>query len=266
MKSYKLIKEYPCCLYKVGDIVELQKDKKYFRGKDSPYYIFKKYVENYPEFWEKVKKKKVEYQILSFSYPNSTCRMWENNVAKLQDDGNYHLGGLSWTLDSMLNKEVCVTSGHIKIHSVKRLIDGEIFTVGDTTNHNSIIKAIELGKGYGGLWFVTDEEENYGFAIGDMEIHIKEPLLITEDGVTAYLGDKYWCVEKNDKSKIFTQGYFGSGKIRTEEFYFFSSRESAEEYIIMNKPCLSINDVMCCYSTNQEQVVDNIIKLIKSRR
>lgn len=85
----------------------------------------------------------------------------------------------------------------------------------------------------------------------------KEKLFCTEDGVNIYEGDKYW-VARTDKYGILSMRwtsdltpcvldphiipidrdlYAKNGCLR------FSSEEAAEEYILMNKPCLSINDI-----------------------
>ena len=89
--KYILKKEYPGSP-KLGNIIDnLEND----------------WIENYPEFWEKVVEK--DYEILNFI---ST----ENNIAQL----------------SYFTCENNFTGNNIwKIHSIKRKSDGEIFTIGD---------------------------------------------------------------------------------------------------------------------------------------
>ncbi len=114
MKKYKLIKEYP-------GSVELGAIRNDCGGP-----ILQKYFTNYSEFWEEVKDH--AYQIISFS-----SNKWSDRLAILDENGRYATlaGSLGWSLKELLEVGVSVKSGHIKIHSVKRLSDGEIFTIGD---------------------------------------------------------------------------------------------------------------------------------------
>ena len=104
MNKYKLIKEYPGSL-QLGTKI-LSDDTQF--------------VTNFPEFWEKVVEK--EYEILSFSFNNNRIdTLRENGLYGIstgickQDIGNYGIDSYSsWD-----------------INSVKRLSDGEVFTVGD---------------------------------------------------------------------------------------------------------------------------------------
>lgn len=69
----------------------------------------------------------------------------------------------------------------------------------------------------------------------------KEVLFTTEDGCPIYHGDMYWNV-----SDEFNKGHFcadedwtGRSGVRT-----FSTEDAADEWIVLNKRCLSFNDVM----------------------
>lgn len=155
------------------------------------------------------------------------------------------------------------------IHSVKRLSDGEIFKVGNKVkytgnlykNHCTIgtINAHDTGcvvhstKGY------KDFLENINY----LE-KINEPVMITEDGVELNYGDEHFPVElrffklhRNAKAP----SYSNSSK---QKFKIFSTKEKAEEYIIDNKPCLSLNDIKSEINLHWVQEM-NLEKLIKSR-
>lgn len=124
MRKFKLIKEYPGSP-DLGTVVE------------SPLYkltngemIGGTYLESgaYTEYWEEV----IEptFQIISFTATN----VWSGKVATLLPNGQYSTNPNSncgWTLREMLEVGNCVKNEELQIHSVKRLSDGEIFTVGD---------------------------------------------------------------------------------------------------------------------------------------
>lgn len=123
MKKYKLIKEYPGSDHE-GIIVSLKTPNGLYEGYQYNYYS--KHVENQPEYWEEVKD--YAYQILSFS-----AVFWSEGLATLNERGNYSTTDSStgWTLHEMIEEGNCVKNGKVQIHSVKRLSDGEIFTIGD---------------------------------------------------------------------------------------------------------------------------------------
>jgi hypothetical protein len=113
MKKYKLIKQYPGSAA-LGTIAQpndlLQHD----------------FFEKYSEYWEEVKDH--AYQFISFS-----SNRWSDRLATLDENGRYATlaGSVGWTLQELLEVGASVKSGDVKIHSVKRLSDGEIFTIGD---------------------------------------------------------------------------------------------------------------------------------------
>ena len=84
-------------------------------------------------------------------------------------------------------------------------------------------------------------------------------MFTTEDGVDIFEGDKYFELALNFKPSFREAIYeeitrpnifydYGISekrkKLNDNGRYYFSTKEAAEEHIIMNKPCLSINDVM----------------------
>ena len=189
--------------------------------------------ENYPEFWEKVVEK--DYEILSYITINS-------EIIKYQD------------LD--INDD-CNCDKYLKIHSIKRLSDGEIFTIGDKINFNNmgIGKLLEIDferapidKGKGILCFVNDNK-----TLGDWwninQLSISRSLFTTEDGVDIFKSDTFYYVKftqyDNTMGKPFevVKGNHPTFEYEPQYEKYFSTKEKAEEYILLNKPCLSINDV-----------------------
>lgn len=140
-----------------------------------------------------------------------------------------------------------------KIHSVKRLSDGEIFTVGDKVvgYNNSIakIKTIDL-VGEISLNIGTDKHE--GFSLKKLK-QLKQPLFTTEDSVDIFEGDLFYYVKfvqyNNTLGKPFeiVRGDYPSFEYEPQYEKYFSTKEKAEEYILMNEPVLSLKDVASIY-------------------
>jgi hypothetical protein len=288
MKKYKLLKVYPSLnnTWVVGMEVG-QGDRKGSFADFSPcssefkdIKINFSEVMNNPDFWEAEK----EYEILSFKgiETNSFYESLGNNIY-----GNKALHQ-PFNLSTLLK-------GNYKIHSVKRLFDGEVFTVGDKVlllgyNTPNTIKDFAINNN---LLYINDVR------LSSVKVY-KKPLFKTEDGVEIFEGDrcygghlkvgiddfcksawvgdsilmKYFstkeaaleCIKRNsasfiteDKVEIFEgDDYFEllnfkkifkvkleKNKILTgkNSRKVFSTKEAAEEYILMNKPCLSLNDI-----------------------
>lgn len=157
-------------------------------------------VANNSEFWEKLEEK--EYEIIKETY-NTLIGKWE----------------------------IC---------SVKRLSDGEIFSVGDKVynpkcpSQNFIIES-----------FYPDCNKNHMLcgkghvSIAKIE-HCKEPILITEDGVELFEGDCFYFV---DKWFGCWNGTVCDSNIR-DKYKYFSTSEAAEKYLNENKPMYSKKEVI----------------------
>ncbi len=178
-----------------------------------------------------------DYQILSFS----CIKGWGTNLATLRDDGLYKLNKNSWgwDLNLLLNEGVSVKSGDIKIHSVKRLSDDEVFTIGDRCKKGIITEFgilelhDELAVEFDNKCCTTNLNSDWCSKL--------QPLFTTEDGVDVYEGDRVWYFNKEYKLwNSNADPKYHNGK---KDFIYFSTREAAENYIISNKPCLSFNDV-----------------------
>lgn len=219
MKKYKLIKEYPGSP-KLGYIWEM------YSGYKGDYH-------RQPEYWEEIIEK--DYEILSLTIHDS----------RLSDVTGYGNAYIEALLKDRLNK----------IHSVRRISDGEIFTIGDNvifsaksgsvlkgsviqfridTEFGIIVDYIDNSKGVGQHWNYLNNAEKY-----------KQPLFTTEDGVDIFEGDDYYSIHTTQFN--FPNGY-GKPTIKGTAikgyWITFSTKEAAEEYVLMNKPCLSIQDLI----------------------
>lgn len=246
MKKYKLIKEYPGSP-KIGAIAKSDKIDYvyYYLEKDSHTGIGSSIIENNPEFWKEIVEK--DYEILSFKIPGNAH--WFVN---LQHNGMY--GG--WSKDHALNQ---LSKGIWSIHSVKRLSDSEVFTVGDNTKYGCIdefyIKNNHL--------LATTVLESSGKYLKDLQ-KTKQSLFKTEDGKEIYEGDNTFGIDEKYQFLKFNGWVWKKNESPNKLHKHFSTKEKAEEYIIMNKPCLSINDVL---SVGQRVIVDEgkLEQIVKSK-
>ena len=239
MKKYKLIQSYPGGPPLNSEVTYSEKHQIYNMNGGSFFTELPKHqVENLPKFWEELIEK--DYEILSFKECNKPFNK-------------------TWKADTQLKDMFCLVDGKspfhgsdnlinlgLNIHSVKRLSDGEVFTVGDKISNkdflwaNCHIESFEVKSNINVV--VRDREEKAAYPLKSL-ITLK-PIIVTEDGIEVYPGDKYWCIDVNDKSKIYTFGVYGIGGTRTEGYIFFSTEKAAEEYIFMNKPSLSIHEIL----------------------
>lgn len=171
-------------------------------------------IENNPEYWQKVKKK--EYEILQWSMPFN------------------------------------------QIISIKRLSDGEVFTVGDSIQYYSdktrkikeiICKKEDCADTRLMPWLECDSG---GQCLRDaIKVKEKPILFTTEDGVqikegdtTYYVGITYEITIHNNVNSDTKRNYYNlKAGDNGDKCKHFSTQEAAQEYVLLNKPCLSINEV-----------------------
>ncbi len=215
-KKYKLIQKYPGST-KVGSTIIIDSSQ------ETGYYS-----EN-PEFWEEVIQK--DYEILSFLlYGDSLCERFSN------------------TFNGYSEKAILEKKEHL-IHSVKRLDDGEIFTVGDRAQsvggYPHVITAIEVRQknvsrgekdGIDRIWL--NWEENSGGNWLESSEKVKTPLFKTEDGVDVFEGDFYWYVGVD-----YTYHIKKADKVFIPHIPF-SSKAKAKEYITLKEIRYSLEDVL----------------------
>jgi len=210
-----------------------------------------KYIENVTD-WKEVAEK--DYEILSILLKRSD----KHEVRKVDVNDN----------ESYI--ESLIKCDGISIHSLKRLSDGKIFTVGDKLTYGEI-RQIQLGNSISTLWL--DFKSFGGYCnICDMKKY-KNPLFTTEDGVDIFEDSNgeftYWSL-KLDIWKVSNAAHickniipFSSEELlKSNNQLRFSTKEKAEEYIIMNKPLLSIEDVKDHYCLGY---IKDLKKLVKNK-
>lgn len=250
-KYYKLIKEYPGSP-KLGTIAHEDKynPNKYYTALGEFAMLTQNTLDKFSEFWEEVVEKDKDYEILSI-----LLRKPEKHIIRkidLDDSESY--------IESLIKCD-----GN-KIYSVKRLSDGEIFTIGDK------IKDTEFG--------VCSIK---GFKIIDNKIHViyldfdypltktikyKKPLFTTKDGVDIYEGDKYWLIVNSDMAMPNTARKEWSYNSENKRF---STKKAAENYIKPHKPCLSYQEILsifdktCSNSNIRNDFKTKLTKLINTK-
>ena len=167
------------------------------------------WIENYPEFWEEVVEK--DYEILSLVAS-------ERNPQHKK--GSKFLHNKDYGFKNMYPTEFW------DIYSVKRISDNKIFTIGDSYE-DLIIEKMFMSVA--------------GDILTTYKPKIKEPIFQTEDGVDIFKGDYSYGVH-NSKFDIVAIKHVNTVYV-TDNFIEFSTKEKAEEYILLNKPVLSYGEV-----------------------
>lgn len=188
---------------------------------------------------EQFKKEQVaksrDWEVLEFS-----CKYLGSDDVRFTraKDGSYNTGLNCQFLTE--TEERLMANG--KIHSVRRLLDQEVFVVGDNT-HKGVIDS-----------FVIDDKIDVLFAKFKDGKHLqlkflqkvkKQVLFTTEDGVELFVGDTFYVVME-DYVYRHTSNESDIGKwvgVRK-----FSTNDLAKNYLLINKPLLSLEDLLSVWS------------------
>jgi hypothetical protein len=232
MKKIKLIKLYPGSPNNLGitltpkvDIDNNDANNFYWGGSwFNP--------NHYPEFWEEVVE--LNYEIVVMKTLMGVVLEYEDGVCVKRSDT---------ICPSNTNKlQDCLRGNRCTIYSIKRLSDGEVFTITnkvqfmDTKSVNGFITKFEIVNG---RILVT-----YGNQTSNLDslVLVKLTTFKTEDGVDVFEGGKVWYVRKDltyNNSFIVSNNCFVVG-----ENLYFSKKELMKNYIRLNTRCLSLNDVL----------------------
>ena len=80
----------------------------------------------------------------------------------------------------------------------------------------------------------------------------KEPILTTEDNKDIFEGDDYYYIDKEKLNIIYVESADKNFDSKKEGLLDFKYKENAEEYILMNKPLLSLNDLLSVWGNNKD--------------
>lgn len=191
---------------------------------------------------DKIKK---DYEILSFCSNDFNNRILKNE---------YGGGFLDLVSCNTYSEKHCLEWKY-KIHSVKRLFDGEIFTVGDKIDSTMS----DLGRATS-LTNIKLENNKLLFGLRDLGYYplntllkCKKPLFITEDGVEIFENTKFWYVN----TKLFDVFSANSDReycFQPSRHKLFSTKELAEKYIKNNKLQYSLEDIVKCLAAFDKEV------------
>lgn len=251
MKEYRLKKWYPSLPQnwkQKGDIIVVQRQYGFKLhpsiedGLTDETIRFTEVTDN--EFWEELKpKSKSEYEITKIKLRKNGYTYTPRNL-------------YAWTC-GLQGCDIALShyEGQYDILSVKRLSDGEVFTVGDSIGNTEtsrlfdrVIKEFTVGDEY----FVKTSTGRS--KLNDIEHRKKEPRLTTEDGVELYEGDSYWFIWLKDvtasvNNKPFTPYLIENLEKQDEDSTwskdakFFSTKEAAKDYIIRNAAVLNAHEI-----------------------
>lgn len=152
-----------------------------------------------------------------------------------------------------IDENELLKSPNHKINSVKRISDGEVFSLGDDVNFGII-------EGF----YICEEEDSFCYKC--MMVYFKEvranrdiselkkvnqPLFKTEDGKDVYEGGEFVAVQKTTFDMLCCRQTLTN----PENYYIFSNEEKANNWVLMNKPVLSVNDiVVLCEKTTLSKI------------
>jgi hypothetical protein len=216
------------------------------------YFQSKQWEEIADEILALDKEIKPDYEILSFKQDSGMTDLWtyfDNQGWARNNNGRMETKPYK-TLDDIINNHL---DGGVKynINSVKRLSNGEIFTIGDNIqyckNQYKIIKFDISNTNTSNKIVVTVDWKQYQYELQSIQ-HVKSSLFTTEDGVDIYEGMEVFLVHPTTLNTIVGLGtieYFSY-----KGWLFFSTKEAAELFILENKPCLSYNDVKSYIENN----------------
>ena len=199
------------------------------------------------EFWEEIVEN--DYEILSFLTIESTIINYSD--LDINDESN--------------------SNNNLKIYSIKRLSDNEIFTIGDKIKYG-------FGRNYKNFGIIESFYSNLEALVinrGSIEsfitatmkeiIKIKQKLFITEDNVKIFENDTFYTVLKSLQDTDITECKATLVYTKLDKYLDFSTEEKAKEYIIMNKLCLSINDISTIFKKLNKINLENLKELVKNK-
>jgi len=305
MRKFKLIKEY-IGSPKLGTIAKYTGD---LFDKDNDLLPSVVKDKHFFEFWEEITKK----EVIEYPVGTKVLNKGTNTIYTKKEDGWYNPGtktaytdenirdskNINVVEDEIIEKEYEILSiytpktkeiltdsnvetwenniksrGQWLINSIRRLSDGEVFTVSDILNGFDIEKT-ELT-----LFKIDNDKLKVGLRnLGIYQLNViskyivKQPLFTTEDGIDIFEGDEIYTVSVRDLT------FKGKYIVKTKNFYLstdykdFSIKEAAEEYILMNKHCLSIKDIAPIFGqmyldssgTTLDRMTKKLQKLVKSK-
>lgn len=181
-----------------------------------------------------------------------------------QSNGKYKADSWIDNVADEYNLDVIYPNKNNSLYSVKRVVDGVVFTIGDKILAHKgefTIEKMDIVNDQL-VFFLNNPNNNYILNTVLIQNVVKNfyksaiPLYKTEDGVEIWNPEKYkqlWGVAvQSTGSDRLRQGYnieIGEYSIPSSNRKWFHDRRKAEDYLLLNTPCLSIEDVAKVYVT-----------------
>jgi hypothetical protein len=168
--------------------------------------------------------------IVSLKTPNGLYEGYQYNYSTKHVENNPEY----W--EEVIEKDYQVLISRVvpqEILSVKRLSDGEVFTVGDLikTPYTDCTPIIGFNTKYSTEYFI---EVPTGFTRLLSLEKAKQPIFLTHDGKDIFPEDTVWYVNKENLYYDYIKAY-PEVKFNSEIRAYFLTEEAAEEYISKNK-------------------------------
>jgi hypothetical protein len=206
------------------------------------------------EQFKSSKSPKKEWEIVAFQ------ARYCGDIYNLYPDGRFRTKGHEdkpgYSLKEMVADEDV-------IHSVRRLSDGEVFSVGDRigSKMNRVVGRIKSFDQSGHILYENVSGTEH---ISQLE-NMGQALFMTVDGVEKFHGDTVWNVNDFWRLQEFCVDKEYADKI--SDGTLFSTREAAEAYVFENRPVLSLKDVkeVLGKTFRSDDAVEKFATLVKQK-
>lgn len=198
-----------------------------------------------------------DWEIVSFKHGSS------ETYFNLNCNGNYQTEKFSkeeFAIDDLLHNKIGKT---YLIHSVKRLSDNTVWEVKERFSNNAAgiyteeeIKSFEIEGTLMKVRVAEGDDISY-YELRNIDkltapiqpvVEDKPILITTEEGVKKYKDDNCWCWDSKSDDRPF-QWYSLPEPLHQisadiSGYKYFDSEQAAKLYMLENKPCLSINEII----------------------
>lgn len=209
---------------------------------------------------------KEDLKAIVYAYDADRLVLFDEFVKQFEEKKDWEIISYKNLYDGIhVGNENC-TKYLCDIHSIK--YKDQVFTIGDKTDKG------EIGA------FVLRENELkvhvlHGalFDISEVKKVERKPLFVTEDGIDVYVDDEVFQVSLVSNYTLSKMIYRETVPIPPPSYFkYFKSKEKAEEFIELNSPKLSVNEVKeelhNKYGERNEtcnNILKRLISLVKSK-
>jgi hypothetical protein len=217
------------------------------------------------EFWEEIIEIKPLYFINSFISNRNIINIPEGTIV-IKDKNNNFISHPHTYFQVLSTEKELLNNHDWSIYSIIRISDGEIFTLGDKTN-KGIINSINIDNRFSNhnkhiISLMINSTTGYRLD----ELKKLKLLFTTEDGIDIFEGDEYYPIHKGSYqkgNKSIARKTYEDSNYSNNDWILFGKKENADMYLILNKPCLSLNDIWDI--SNNKSSDDNYVIIDKRK-